>query len=204
MTTDNFTKHTTTASLKQMKFLQRFLIDRFLVRLIRILKPLSVSSILDVGAGEGFTLARLEREGIGERREGVEILDSALALGKKFHPHIKLVKGSIYELPYKDNSWDLVLCTEVLEHLEDPEKALAELFRVSKKYILLSVPNEPWFMLGNFLRGKNLSRWGNDIEHINHWTGQSFISFVKRNHKKVRIKADFPLPWTVLLLEKHS
>ncbi len=202
MTTDNFTKHTTTASLKQLKFLQRMLIDRFLDKVVMLLKPLPIQSILDVGAGEGFTLARLEREKIGTRCEGVEPLKTARELAKKINPSAKLIDGSAYSLPYKDNSFDLVLCSEVLEHLEDPQKALKELFRVSQKYVLISVPNEPWFMLGNFLRGKNLSRWGNDIEHINHWTASGFTTFVKQNTKLQRFACYHPLPWTIVLAQK--
>ena len=58
-------------------------------------------------------------------------------------------------------------------------KALKELVRVSNKYLVISVPNEPLFMLAQLLRGKNWSRLGNDIEHINHWTFVSFPKFVK-------------------------
>jgi SAM-dependent methyltransferase len=126
----------------------------------------------------------------------------AKELGKKDHPHLILKQVSIYELPYKDNSFDLVICTEVLEHLDDPQKALQEMVRVSKKYLLLSVPNEPIFMLSNFLRGKNWSRWGNDIEHINHWSSSSFQSFVSSKKLEV-IRKRHPFPWTMLLVEKR-
>jgi ubiquinone/menaquinone biosynthesis C-methylase UbiE len=103
-------------------------------------------------------------------------------------------------LQYKDNAFDLVLCNEVLEHVENPEKALQELKRVTSKYLLLSVPNEPIFMASNFLRGKNVSRWGNDIEHINHWSRNSFKNFVK---KELQIHAIYnPFPWTIILAEK--
>ena len=49
--------------------------------------------------------------------EGIEYLQAAIDLGKKTYPDIKITKGTIYELPYKDNSFDLVLCTEVLERV---------------------------------------------------------------------------------------
>ena len=93
------------------------------------------------------------------------------------------------------------MATEVLEHLDDPKKGLKELVRVSKKYLLLSVPNEPYFMLANFLRGKNITRWGNDIEHIQHWTSSQFQLFVEKEGLKV-ISKRYPFPWTMFLLEK--
>ncbi|MCL5019069.1 MAG: class I SAM-dependent methyltransferase [Patescibacteria group bacterium] len=162
-----------------------------------------VDSILDVGCGEGFTLNRLKENGIGKKLEGIEYKKEAIELGKKTYPDIKITEGSIYNLPYKDNSFDLVLCTEVLEHLDDPSKALEELIRVSKKYLVLSVPNEPFFMFAQFVRGKNWSRFGNDIEHINHWTMFGFPKFIKKSAPNIQIRAKkFPFAWTMLLIEK--
>ena len=160
-----------------------------------------IETILDAGCGEGFTLNKLYQEEMGEELEGIDGSEEAISIGKKIHPHLSLKRASIYKLPYKDSSFDLVLSTEVLEHLEEPEKALKEIIRVSRKYILLSVPNEPFFMLSNFLRGKNITRWGNDIDHINHWSARSFEKFVE--HEKVKIiKVKTPFPWTVVLIEK--
>lgn len=52
------------------------------------------------------------------------------------------VVASVYELPFKDEEFDIVLCCSVLEHLEDPRKAIAEMMRVLKPKgrIIVSVP----------------------------------------------------------------
>ncbi|HUD04433.1 MAG TPA: class I SAM-dependent methyltransferase [Patescibacteria group bacterium] len=194
--TDNYKKHT------HRNPIQRLLLWNFFRNLVDFTQAKTVDSILDVGCGEGFTLNSLKENGIGKRLEGIEYLQAAIDLGKKTYPDIKIIKGTIYELPYKDNSFDLVLCTEVLEHLESPEKALKELVRVSKKYLVISVPNEPFFMLAQLVRGKNWSRFGNDIEHINHWTVFGFPQFVKKNAKVHILAKRFPFAWTMLLLEK--
>lgn len=193
-TTENYRKHTSNSKL------QRYLLKKFNDTLIKEIRRLKPQSILDVGCGEGFTLERLRKAKIGKHLEGVDYLDLAIKLGKKEHPKLILKKGSIYDLKYKDNSFDLVICSEVMEHIDDPAKGLQELARVTKKYAVLSVPNEPLFMLGNFLRGKNLTRFGNDIEHINHWTFWMFKSFVSKEFeiKKVLL----PLPWTLIVAEK--
>ncbi|HSD98592.1 MAG TPA: class I SAM-dependent methyltransferase [Patescibacteria group bacterium] len=189
--TDNFRKHT------HRNPIQRFLLDNFYKHVFRLLKLVPNGSILDVGCGEGFTLHKLQEAHIGKKLEGIEYQEKAIKLGKKQYPDLLIKQGSIYELPYKDSAFDLVLCTEVLEHMEDPKKALAELVRVSKKYILLSVPNEPFFMLAQLLRGKNWSRLGNDIEHINHW---SFLGFQKFVSEKIKIQAiSIPFFWTIIL-----
>jgi 2-polyprenyl-3-methyl-5-hydroxy-6-metoxy-1,4-benzoquinol methylase len=194
--TDNYKKHT------HKNPIQRFLLGNFFKNLVNLTKTKTVDSILDVGCGEGFTLNRLKENGIGKKLEGIEYLQAAIDLGKKMYPDIKITMGTIYELPYKDNEFDLVLCTEVLEHLEEPQKALKELVRVSKKYLVISVPNEPFFMFAQLIRGKNWSRFGNDIEHINHWTMLGFPQFVKRSAKVKIIAKRFPFAWTMLLLEK--
>jgi 2-polyprenyl-3-methyl-5-hydroxy-6-metoxy-1,4-benzoquinol methylase len=194
--TDNYKKHT------HRNPIQRLLLWNFFRHLVNLTAAKKVDSILDVGCGEGFTLNRLKEKGIGKKLEGVEYSEDAIELGHKTYPDIKIQQGNIYQLPYENNTFDLVLCTEVLEHLDKPQDALKELVRVSKKYLVISVPNEPLFMLAQLVRGKNWSRFGNDIEHINHWTMFGFPKFVKRNSKVQILAKRFPFAWTMLLLEK--
>lgn len=194
MTTDNFQKHTTQNPV------QKFLIDAFFTVLIKEIKDLNPDSILDAGCGEGFTLERLKKAGVDRHLVGVD-LQRAVELGMSTHPHLQLEEGSIYRLPYADNSFDLVLCSEVLEHLEYPEKAMEELYRVTKRYCIITVPHEPFFRLANFMRGKNFLRWGNDIEHIQHWSKKSIGTFVEKKFKIKNIRT--PFPWTIVTSEKE-
>lgn len=194
-TPTNFIKHTSKNPL------QKFLINNFYSTLLSLIKPLNPKTVLDAGCGEGFTLNKLMLNKIGQNIEGVEYSKEAIDLGNKLFPKAKIKQGSIYELPYKDRSFDLVVCTEVLEHLENPAKALKEIVRVSKKNLIISVPNEPFFMLGNFIRGKNLSKLGNDPGHINHWTFISFTNFIKNNNLKI-LKTKLPFPWILIIAEK--
>jgi len=193
--TDNYKKHTTKNRI------QKWLIENFYQTMFSMAGNVKPQKILDVGCGEGFTLSRFKEKNIGKELEGIDYLETAIELGRKNHPDLKLKQGNIYKLPYKDNSFDLVICTEVLEHVERPQEALKELVRISGKYIMLSVPNEPLFMGANFLRGKNWSRWGNDIEHINHWTSRRFENFVKKEKVNV-VQKSHPFPWTMILLKK--
>ncbi|MDO8639379.1 MAG: class I SAM-dependent methyltransferase, partial [bacterium] len=145
--TSNFEKHASKNPL------QKLLIGNFYETLILLSKNLKAKTILDAGCGEGFTLQKFYEAKIGEYLEGIEYSESAIEISKKIHPLLKIKKGDIYKLPYKENFFDLIICSEVLEHLDDPKKALNELKRVSKKYLLLSVPNEPLFTIQRFLRG---------------------------------------------------
>ncbi|OGH24796.1 MAG: hypothetical protein A3B47_00245 [Candidatus Levybacteria bacterium RIFCSPLOWO2_01_FULL_39_24] len=191
----NLVKHTSKNPI------QKFLIGNFFSTLISLIKPLNADSILDAGCGEGFTMNKLRENGLGKKIEGVEYSKESIDFGKKLFPNLTIKQGSVYDLPYKDNSFDLIICTEVLEHLESPTKALKEMLRVSNKYLVISVPNEPLFMLSNFLRGKNLSRFGNDPGHVNHWSPWSLKKILKQNGIKVK-KIIFPFPWTLILGEK--
>lgn len=195
MTTDNFKKHTSKNPL------QRFLINHFFNLLLEEMRALHPTTVLDVGCGEGFTLEKFRRHNIGKDLEGID-LEHVVKLGKETHPHLKLKTGNVYELPYEDNAFDCVVCTEVLEHLESPQKAMQELQRVTRKYCVITVPNEPFFRLANFLRGKNLSRWGNDIEHIQHWSTRGITEFARKYFTVNRVRA--PFPWTILVAEKQA
>jgi len=168
--------------------------------MIREAKKINPSTIIDVGCGEGFTLSRLQEEKVGKVLSGVDNLDTAIKLGKKINPSLKIKKGDIYKLPYKDNSFDLVLCMEVLEHLERPAEALNELKRISKKYVLLSVPNEPLFTVQRVLRGSNIKEFGKHPEHIQHWSDKEFKKFVSQALEIVTIET--PLPWTLVVAKK--
>ena len=148
--TSNYQKHISRNPL------QKFLIENFYKSLVCLAKPVRPVTVMDVGCGEGFTLIKLKQAKIGRTFEGIDHSDDALKLGKKLYHKLNIKKGDIYHLPYKDNTFDMLVCTEVLEHLTFPEKAVKELARVAKKYIVISVPNEPLFILSNFLRGKYL------------------------------------------------
>lgn len=191
----NFLKHTSKNPIQQL------LIKNFYSTLTSLAKPLKPESILDAGCGEGFTMEKLSKSKIGEKLEGIEYSKEAISFGRKLFPDLKFIHGSVYELPYKNNSFDLVICTEVLEHLEEPTRALKEILRVSKKYLIISVPNEPFFMLSNFLRGKNLSRFGNDEGHINHWNVLSLKKYLTQNKVKT-INISIPFPWITVVGEK--
>jgi 2-polyprenyl-3-methyl-5-hydroxy-6-metoxy-1,4-benzoquinol methylase len=190
MATDNYQKH------KSKNPLKKFYINNFFATIFIFLKDLKIESVLDVGCGEGFTLRRLKENGIGEKFTGLDSSIEAIKLGKKENPDLDLGIGDIYDLKLKDKSFDLVVSTEVLEHLKKPELALKELKRVSRKYILLSVPNEPWFYLSNY------TQWGKDIGHINSWSAGKFREFVRAQGLKI-LKTKAPFPW-ILILAKIS
>ena len=152
--------------------LQRFLIWHFHRRVGEVVEDLEPRSILDVGCGEGFTIERLLKMDGHLPIQGLDSDLPALLQAKEGCPQTLFQMGDIRWLPFAADSFELVLCLEVLEHLPDPLTALQELGRISSRHCLVSVPNEPFFMLANFLRGKNVGAWGNDREHLHNWSAR--------------------------------
>lgn len=193
--TSNYQKHISRNPL------QKLLIENFYKSLMCLAKSVKPVTVLDVGCGEGFSLVQLQRNKIGRIHEGVDYSHDAIRLGKKLYPKLNIKLANTYNLPYKDSTFDLVICTEVLEHLERPHKALSEIKRVAKKYIIFSVPNEPFFIIANLLRGKYLGTFGNHPEHINHWKSGTFKRFLRKNGLKISCMRH-PFPWTMVLARK--
>ncbi|MBO7634213.1 MAG: hypothetical protein J6S72_07510, partial [Lachnospiraceae bacterium] len=84
---------------------------------------------------------------------------------------------------------------------EHPAKALKELERVSAKYILVTVPNEPLWRILNMVRGAYLKDFGNTPGHIQHWNKRQFIKMIRANTKLRIVKFQKALPWLQMLLE---
>jgi len=182
--------------------LQQHLIRTFLHTVTTLVQEVRPNRVLDVGCAEGFVAAHMRPALAGTRFIGVDRDAAALDRARRLHPWFPTCVGDILSLPVPNEAVDLVLCTEVLEHIPQPERALEELLRVSHAYLLLSVPWEPWFRVANVLRLKNLPRWGDDPEHVNHWTRTGFRRFLTA-YGQIRAHR-LAFPWQIVLLEKRS
>jgi SAM-dependent methyltransferase len=128
------------------------------------------AKVLDAGCGEGVATAWLAAALPGAALTGVEARAEARAVFARDLPGATVVDGDVYALPFADGAFDLAVCTEVLEHLEGPAAALAELARVARGgHVLVTVPWEPWFRLGNLARGRYVTRLGSTPGHLSTW-----------------------------------
>jgi ubiquinone/menaquinone biosynthesis C-methylase UbiE len=181
--------------------LQQFLVRRFLNLLLKLIVQVAPESILDVGCGEGYLEELIIQRGIKAKIVGIDISDKALQIARRKSPQAVFQEGDIYNLPFQDSQFDLVLAVEVLEHLQNPMKALLEIKRVSNKHYILSVPNEPIFTVASLLAGRHLKSFGRHPEHIQAWSKKGFVNFASLYFAKVIVvKTSFP--WTILLVEK--
>lgn len=92
------------------------------------------SAILDVGCGDGI-FTKFFKEILGLEVCGIDIYKSSL-----LDSSIKFKKGSIYKIPFRDNSFDYIFLKNIMHHVDEPrhrknrhKKALFELKRVCKK-----------------------------------------------------------------------
>lgn len=109
------------------------------------LNPQKKDKILDIGCGDGFYLYLLSN--LGELDiTGVDPDEEALKNAKKQigNAKVHLKKGDIYNLPFASNTFDKVVCSEVLEHLPDDLKGLKEIYRVMKKNGVLCITVPHW------------------------------------------------------------
>ncbi len=177
---------------------QRALIRRFVRALHDLLIEAGpLASVLEVGVGEGFLSGYLSEQLPSVRFAGVELDAGDVARAKRLFPRLEVHEGSAYDLGALPGGYDVILCCEVLEHLDDPARALAEMVRLRPRRLVLSVPHEPFFMLGNLARLKNVSRLGNDPEHVNHWSPRSFRRLLEAKLDVVRVTTAFP--WVLAL-----
>ncbi|HEU5328182.1 MAG TPA: class I SAM-dependent methyltransferase [Thermomicrobiales bacterium] len=190
----NYRKHTSGNPLQQA------LIGRFHKRLRLLIAGLDIQTVLDAGCGEGFVLRFLRASQPQLRLIGIDLDANAAALARRVAGDVPVGVGDLYHLPFRDNAFDLVLSTEVLEHVDEPAQALRELARVSARYCLFTVPWEPMFKAANFMRGRNLASWGNDPGHIQAWSMHAFAHLV-RQQLTIRY-AGTSFPWTIVLAEK--
>jgi len=182
--------------------ISRFLVQNFFTSISELYSRISIKSVLDVGCGEGLILDMLSRISPMEKCCAMDKNQEEVNDAKTRLPFCDVKIGDIYSLDYSDSSFDLIICNEVLEHLDSPEQALIELERVCGQYAILSVPREPLWRTMNIVRLKYLKDFGNPPEHLNHWSKRGFINLISPYFDIVDIKS--PVPWNIVLCRKKT
>ena len=170
-------------------------------------KVASPKKILEVGAGEGYLIEKLYQIFPQSHYTVTDYDDQILSLAKK---RLSFIKSNIdfaiadaHKLQFASQSYDLVICCEVLEHLPDPEVAIKEIHRVLKKggTALFSVPREPLWRLLNIIRFHYLKDFGNTPGHLQHFNADK-LSNLLTNKNLTIIEVNHPLPWIMIRCNK--
>lgn len=153
----------------------------------------------EVGCGEGLLSLHLANCGLTVRGSdfSAQVIEQAKANVAAAQRDIPFKVQSVYDLTPDEDAAELVVCCEVLEHVDDPQRALRVLRELARPWLIVSVPREPLWRALNMARGKYLSDLGNTPGHLNHWSTRRFVRMLQQHVAVIRVRT--PLPWTMAL-----
>jgi 2-polyprenyl-3-methyl-5-hydroxy-6-metoxy-1,4-benzoquinol methylase len=159
--------------------------------------------ILEVGCGEGH-VTRLLLEHTNASVQAMDISEQILDIARREvnSDRVTFKIKNILELDSQKECAALVVCCEVLEHLEDPTEGLRRLAETANPFAILSVPREPIFRALNFLRGAHVRALGNSPGHLQHWSTRGFLRFIEEEFDILEVRT--PLPWTAVLARSRK
>lgn len=157
-------------------------------------KSTSLVKVLDIGVGDGIYEAILD-ENIRDRCQfyGIDVSPTQLQRAKKYLKEAKVVDLNTQKLPYKNNFFDIIIASEILEHLFTPEKVLYDAQRVLKKggYLLVTIPNASSLQLrlAIFLAGYSpLLNYPTNKEHIRFFTTSDIKKMINKNLEIIKVQ----------------
>jgi 2-polyprenyl-3-methyl-5-hydroxy-6-metoxy-1,4-benzoquinol methylase len=181
----------------------RWMMNGFNQSVSYLVSSASPATIHEIGCGEGYWVMQWTRQGYDARGSDFSSLAIELARSNAKEAGLEpdaFKQLSIYDVNSSIDAADLIVCCEVMEHLECPEDGLKSLQGITEQYLLLSVPREPVWRALNMLRGKYLADMGNTPGHIQHWSSKSFIHLISEYFDIIDVKK--PFPWTMILCRK--
>lgn len=152
-------------------------LQRYLDRFGGLLARAAPRTVLDAGCGEGYVQRGLYARGHRAEWTGVDMSMGAVEYARRQAPESRWEVADLRATRFAARSFDLVLCSQVLEHIPEPERVRDELARVSTRWLLISVPLEPIFR--SICALTVTTGIGQDPGHVNFWTPSAFRSFLK-------------------------
>lgn len=191
--------------------IERWLMNNFFRKCANVLDEtdLEQGTILEAGCGEGnfthFLYQIFGDKKYGNKIEAFDISRKCVQEAKVKCPDVHFYTGSIYHMKIKD-PYDLVVASEVLEHMDKPELAIDRLFEASSRYLFLTVPKEPLWRILNMMRGKYWSRLGNTPGHVQHWNRRTLkkLILMRGGVKTEFVKIVPACPWFIVLVKIKS
>jgi 2-polyprenyl-3-methyl-5-hydroxy-6-metoxy-1,4-benzoquinol methylase len=147
--------------------------------------------IVDLGCGEGITLERLTNMIPSRDIVGIDYLQDNVDICIKHS--LPARQGNIYDLDMDARSVDAVILMEVIEHLEDPKKAIRELQRILKPEgkLIVVFPNDLIFKIARILTLK-FQEAAYDPGHVKQWRHHELIKVLNHNGFSVQTNKSIP------------
>lgn len=175
-------------SIKE-NLLQRFWHSTRFREVGKLIEPKG-GKILDIGSADGTFTKVVFDKSKADKIIGIDVLPRTVSYARRRFARSKKMKflvADAHNLPFKDEEFDLVVCLETLEHVEDPKRVLREIRRVLRKdgSLIVLVPSEnllfrlgwPFWLL---TRGKV---WKNT--HVHQFTGNQIVHLIKETGFKL-------------------
>lgn len=167
-------------------------IRRFVRRICAKVEALAPKRVVDLCCGEGLIAMELDRLPVQFEYLGLDLNPQAIAEARRINPSLRFEADDIVART-PDHDWaDLVICLEALEHFDEPRDPLRRILSWTHQSAIVSVPWEPYFRIGNLLRGKHLSRFGNHPEHVQQFNPRSLEALLREFSDDVRVETCFP------------
>jgi ubiquinone/menaquinone biosynthesis C-methylase UbiE len=110
------------------------------LRIMKELARLRVDSMLDVGGAEGYK-SFIASNLFGIKVHTSDLSEEACKRAREIFG-VEATPLDIHEIPFADGQFDVLICSETLEHVTEPKQAIDELLRVAKKAVIITVPVE--------------------------------------------------------------
>lgn len=182
--------------------IEKYLVERYKKTLNGLIKSISANSIYEVGSGEGEIINFISKIKDFKLILGSDIDRKLLSQNSLNYPNSYWILNKAEQLPIKENSIELVIVCEVLEHINSPESFLEECKRINAKYYIFTIPNEPIWRILNMMRFKYLKNLGNTPGHINHWSKLEIKKLVSQYLDLQNIF--FTQPWIFILAKSPN
>lgn len=178
----------------------RWLYRSYLSEVAEMVTRLEPRSVLEVGCGAGWFADALGKTLPDATITGVDLSERVLREARSNVPGATFTAGSAYELPFEDGSFDLVVAAELLETLHDPQKALREIVRVTRRHALIAAARQPHWRLMNMVRLAWLDEMGHHPGHVQDFNKGDLLRMVRGHFRVVEVRE--PLPWIVVSCRK--
>jgi 2-polyprenyl-3-methyl-5-hydroxy-6-metoxy-1,4-benzoquinol methylase len=181
---------------------KKFLIKNFKNTIVETIREYSqeINTVAEFGCGEGVIAALVKLQFPKFEVKASDYSPKIIKLAKKrWDLDINFYIKNIYELQ-SDDSADLIILCEVLEHLKDYRKALEKIKGLDFKYALVTVPREPIWRILQFISGNNIKEIGNTPGHVNHWNKRDFENLLSEYFEVHFTKS--PFPWNLALVSQ--
>ena len=116
----------------KINFFQKYWHSRKWHHLKEFLISVGGNRLLDIGCADGTTTKQIKKILPLTTITGIDLYKKAIDHAKRKAGKIRFIHGDVHKLPFDDNSFEIVTAIETIEHLDNPNRALTEIYRVLK------------------------------------------------------------------------